>query len=286
MKFLDKVTIVVSYLALCATCSQIGQVEHDYPYRPCPRSCAANIVIRDWDSGTRNGTNNVSFGVSTDFNDFTAQLFQRELQHNSIVRFHGPFDHFAPVSVQQSDSDLYDQITPAFVQGYGERNGCRDGHGRPHREAARHRRPASPGPPESQVSRHVAAGPVCRVSGRGHSATIWTAPPNPVSGGGGGPAGTFGSFACGFLNEAISYYVDCAALWLSPSLVPENDTIIDPNMSFTCPFTVQDPDVYPNTTFGFDKATRQVSIRQDWRCEDDSGEDGHVDALGRGNLLL
>ncbi|KAK7975328.1 hypothetical protein PG989_013791 [Apiospora arundinis] len=292
MRYFDAVIFAISYLVLCATCSQ---VEQEYPYRHCPRNGVANFEISDWNSGSSNGTNYVSFNLSTDFNDFTALCYAENdkepyydwtVCHTSVpdhssnasfsmTRVFGS-DVYLSISHQtacnRSDGDIYDEIAPAFIQGQGNVTDAETATG-----GRTARIPVTtvqlplnrPDPKCLDASRQ---GPEWRLSGLSYSATPWIPPPNPVSGGGGVIAGTFGSFSFGFLNKALGYYVDCAAMWFSPSLIPENDTIIDPNMSFTCPFTVRDPDnIYPNTTFRFDKAARQVTIEQDWRCEDVPG---------------
>lgn len=96
-------------------------------------------------------------------------------------------------------------------------------------------------------------------------------PPGGPSGGG-GPAGTTAGVSFGLYNKANDWSIKCSASYVTGSMDPNNDTIIDPNRDWPCPFPNNNDLVpkedYPTTSFRFDKAKREVTIQQQWECDD------------------
>ncbi|KAI1474529.1 hypothetical protein F4774DRAFT_400386 [Daldinia eschscholtzii] len=94
----------------------------------------------------------------------------------------------------------------------------------------------------------------------------------PGGPGPGGIAGVVASVSFDLLNKANDLSIHCSASYLSGSLSLENDTIIDPNKDWPCPSPYRSdlipPGEYPTTSFRFDKAKRQFSLQQKWKCVD------------------
>ncbi|KAI2622407.1 hypothetical protein GGR54DRAFT_62659 [Hypoxylon sp. NC1633] len=105
-----------------------------------------------------------------------------------------------------------------------------------------------------------------------YAAEIWITPGGPF--GPGGPTGVIASVVFNLLNKANDFSIYCTAVYVSGSLDINNDTIIDPNRDWPCPFPsgsdLIPPEDYPTTSFRFDKAQRGLSLQQKWEC-DDSG---------------
>ncbi|KAI0380252.1 hypothetical protein F5Y04DRAFT_257786 [Hypomontagnella monticulosa] len=96
-------------------------------------------------------------------------------------------------------------------------------------------------------------------------------PPNGP-GGGGGPIGATAGVSFDLYNKANDWSIHCSAAYVSGSLDMNNDTIIDPNRDWPCPFPSNNDLVpkedYPTTSFRFDKAKRQLTVQQQWECDD------------------
>ncbi|KAI1372397.1 hypothetical protein F4677DRAFT_463376 [Hypoxylon crocopeplum] len=105
----------------------------------------------------------------------------------------------------------------------------------------------------------------------------------PGGPGPGGPAGVIASAEFNFLNKANDFLLQCATIYVAGTLDINNDTIIDPNKDWPCPFPFGSdlipPEEYPTTSFRFDKAKRKLTLQQQWKC-DDYGETVSFSAKG------
>ncbi|KAF3065907.1 hypothetical protein GL218_09250 [Daldinia childiae] len=78
-------------------------------------------------------------------------------------------------------------------------------------------------------------------------------------------------------NAAIDYLINCQGVNDSVAAFPNNPDLINPKTRFPCPINYRDdlipPEAYPKTGFKFDRRSNEVSIEQQWDCEDDDGNE-------------
>lgn len=91
-------------------------------------------------------------------------------------------------------------------------------------------------------------------------------------------------------NGAIHYLINCQGVNNSIAVFPDNPDLINPKTRFPCPINYRDdlipPEAYPKTEFKFDRRSNEVSIEQQWDCEDDDGNETTLLAVGSAVLPL
>ncbi|KAI1452509.1 hypothetical protein F4805DRAFT_28300 [Annulohypoxylon moriforme] len=77
-------------------------------------------------------------------------------------------------------------------------------------------------------------------------------------------------------NGANDFLINCQAVNDSVVTSPDNPGLIDPNARWPCPISYRDdlfpPEAYPSTLFKFDRSRNELTIEQEWKCDDDGHE--------------
>ncbi|KAI0880557.1 uncharacterized protein GGS22DRAFT_182248 [Annulohypoxylon maeteangense] len=79
-------------------------------------------------------------------------------------------------------------------------------------------------------------------------------------------------------NKANDFLINCQAINDSIVTPPNDPALIDPNVRWPCPISYRDDlfprGAYPSTVFKFDRSHNELTIEQEWECDDDDDDDG------------
>ncbi|KAI2468479.1 hypothetical protein F4781DRAFT_432301 [Annulohypoxylon bovei var. microspora] len=77
-------------------------------------------------------------------------------------------------------------------------------------------------------------------------------------------------------NKANDFLINCQAVNDSVVVSPDNPALIDPDTRWPCPISYRDdlfpPEAYPSTVFKFDRSRNELTIEQEWECDDGGRE--------------